>query len=265
MRVLSVETTPIAELPYRAARSGGGVASHQLPIVRAKVDKLPSTIDALVVTSDLEGIADDNGASVLLGVALATLLDDLGRREVLPPSKRVGVLLAGDFFSAPDADVRGADGDVRPVWQSFIARFRWAAGVAGNHDTFGDRPSDEQALRASGAHILDGDVFEREGLRIGGIGGSVGDPRKPRRKSPREFARFVRKLAPTTLDVLMLHGGPDVPADSLGGSADVRLALDRLAGLLVICGHAHWPTPLATIRGGAQVLNVDSRVVVLSA
>lgn len=32
---------------------------------------------------------------------------------------------------------------------------------------------------------------------------------------------------------------------------------------LVISGHVHWSQPLADIRGGAQVLNVDSRVVLL--
>jgi hypothetical protein len=82
-------------------------------------------------------------------------------------------ILAGDLYSAPGGDVRGATGDLRSVWSAFADAFAWVVGVAGNHDLFGS---------------------ERE---------------------------------------------------------------------LVICGHAHWDSPLHEQRNGSQVLNVDARAVLL--
>ncbi len=258
MRVHRIDTIPIHTLPYRAARAGGGVASWELPILRGTVDALPPALDALVVTSDLQGVADLEGRGVLLGVALASALDDLARAGALPPTSRTGVLLCGDLYSAPGADVRGASGDVRAVWRAFARVFRWVAGVYGNHDTFGDDP---RWAADAGVDVLDGAAVVRDGLRVAGIGGIVGDPRKPRRKSPREFTRMARAILRERPDVLLLHGPPEV--DGRRGSADVRHALDRSGPVLVACGHAHWSEPLADVRGGAQALNVDARVVIL--
>lgn len=258
MRVLRLDPIPIRTLPYRAARSGGGVARWTLPILRGEVDALPPALDALLVTSDLQGVADHEGEPVLLGVALASYLKELAASGALPPLDRTGVLLAGDLYSAPGADVRGASGDVRAVWHAFARAHRWVAGVQGNHDTFGDEP---RWATSAGIDLLDGATVERDGLRVGGIGGIVGDPRKPRRKSPRDFTRMTRAVLRERPDVLVLHGGPDV--DGRRGNADVRRALDRSGPVLVVCGHAHWDDPLADVRGGAQVLNVDGRVVVL--
>gem|GEM_PF-6433257 len=42
-------------------------------------------------------------------------------------------------------------------------------------------------------------------------------------------------------------------AEAFGGAGDQ----------LIICGHKHWENPLAQLAGGAQVLNVHERVVVL--
>jgi hypothetical protein len=82
------------------------------------------------------------------------------------------VLLAGDFYSVPDANKRGGYGDVTPVWQAFGERFAWTAGVAGNHDDV------DGAVLLHGVHILDGDVVELEELRIGGVGLICGNPDK---------------------------------------------------------------------------------------
>jgi len=43
----------------------------------------------------------------------------------------------------------------------------------------------------------------------------------------------------------------------------IRVAIERLRPSLVVRGHAHWKQPLVQLSGGAQVLNVDARVVVL--
>jgi len=264
MRITSLESTPFSTVRYLAAASGGGTATLSLPILRGRVDALPTSLDALVVASDLQGI-ELGGARRLLGEALADELGRLAGDGQLPPLERVGVLLAGDLYSAPNADRRGATGDVRAVWRALAARCRFVAGVAGNHDTFGDRDDEARFRRELGVHLLDGDVAELDTLRIGGVGGIIGDPHKPARRDEREFVRALRGVLAERPPVVVLHHGPDAERGALRGHEAVRHALDRSGELLVVCGHVHWRTPLADVRGGAQALNVDGRVVVLTA
>ncbi len=67
-------------------------------------------------------------------------------------------------------------------------------------------------------------------------------------------------------DVLLLHEGPDLPAQGLAGRPAVRTALERAdraaPNMLVVCGHCHWDVPIIELCSGVQVLNVDHRVVV---
>ena len=56
---------------------------------------------------------------------------------------------------------------------------------------------------------------------------------------------------------------PDAVDIELLGRPSVRAVLERSQPTLVICGHAYWRIPLATLSNGTQVLNVDSRVVIL--
>ena len=66
----------------------------------------------------------------MLGEVLAEDLRGLEEAELIPPRQRIGVLLAGDLYSAPAGDKRGATGDVRPVWSAFARETLWVAGVA---------------------------------------------------------------------------------------------------------------------------------------
>ena len=114
--------------------------SRALPILSGTVDALPDDLSALLIASDLQGVApsaDHGGALALLGEVLAQELRQLEDLDLIPPSRQIGVILAGDLFSAPAGDKRGATGDVRSVWSAFAREARWVAGVAGNHDLFG--------------------------------------------------------------------------------------------------------------------------------
>jgi hypothetical protein len=65
-------------------------------------------------------------------------------------------------------------------------------------------------------------------------------------------------------DVLLMHDGPDAPAHRFRGSPLVREVIESCGdGPLVVRGHAHWKEALVELAGGAQVLNVDARLVVL--
>ena len=230
------------------------------------VDALPESIDALVLASDLQGVVSswrDGGANVLLGVALADELLTLAERGVLPAPDRVGVLLAGDLFSAPNGDVRGASGDVREVWRAFAVAHPWVAGVQGNHDQFG--PDPERAFDDEpDVYLLDFATVTFDDLTIAGVGGVIGDPAKGGRRNEEDFLASIDTLWCEDVDVLVLHEGPDGQGEQRG-NAHVRELLERVPseGRLVVCGHVHWDAPLASLASGAQVLNADSRVLVL--
>lgn len=264
MRVVQIDGEPVHVLDYQDAAPGGGTQLRQLPIFRGTAEGIPPGLDAVLVTSDLQGrarLASAGGESRLLGEALAEEYMALAELETVPPADFTGVILAGDLYAAPGADKMGATGDVRAVWRAFAAGFRWVVGVAGNHDLFGSKQELERFRREAGVHLLDGDCVVLDGLRVGGVGGICGNPRKENRREAQEFVRAVQQVLASRPHALVLHEGPD-GGPGRRGNADVRAAVDEKKAL-VICGHCHWPEPLVTLRGGTQVLNVDARAVVL--
>ena len=274
MKILAVEDPPFDTLRYHDAHRGGGhpmCVERDLHIHLARVDALPDGLDALVVTSDLQGRElPKDGPPRLLGEVLAEHLEALGQLEMLPPAASTGVILAGDLYTVPGADRMGGTGDVRVVWQAFADRFRWVAGVAGNHDMFGPGNRDQRSFaRRPGIHLLDGEVRDLDGLRVGGVGGVIGNPEKNQRKPAEELVGAIERLFVRS-DLLVLHEGPDLPAERYVGSPLVRETLEALdegargeRRPIVVCGHSAWPVPLASLGGGLQVLKVDARVVVL--
>lgn len=262
MRVRDVDRSPWRELPYLDAGRAGAIESRRLPVLRGTVDGLPRGLDALVVAADLQGreVPAPGRPPRLLGEALADALEAWA--DALPDPARTGVLLAGDLFVDEALAERGGLGDVRPVWRALARAGRWVAGVAGNHDAFGDAREQARFAREPGVHLLDGHVRALDGLRVGGVGGIPGNPRRPQRKAPAAFLEALLGVLDDRPDVLVLHPPPVVPA-ARRGEALVNEALDATGrGVLVVCGHAHWPEPLHAL-GPHQVLNVDGRVVVL--
>ncbi|WP_144123726.1 metallophosphoesterase family protein [Catellatospora sichuanensis] len=263
MRVTGTELTTVTGLSYRQARSGGGTESARLPVQRLAVERAPEGCDAVLVAGDLQGVAPSpyGGAAVLLGVALADHLAGWAQQGLMPPPERLAVVLAGDLYSAPTADVRGASGDVADVWLAFAAAgCRFVTGVLGNHDAL--RPSDLAGLDPAPA-LLDGDAVACGGVRFAGVGGIVGDPARPgRRAEADQLTRLDRALA-TAPDLLVLHEGPTGRRPDQRGNAALGERIRRAAPPLTVCGHVHWPEPLSTL-GDGHVVNVDSRAVLLT-
>lgn len=242
---------------------------------------LPAPLEALLLTSDLQGVAPrpgGDGAVALLGQTLAEELPLLAELGLIPARDRIGVVLAGDLFSDMGARERGASGDVREVWRAFAHACRWVAGVAGNHDFFAAREGEGRPRRSGegqrlagddarfgrepGMRLLDGDVVELDGLLVGGVGGIIGDSAKPRRRSPEDFVGRLRGVLARHPGLVVLHQGPSLREQRRIGHDAVREALEG-TGRLVVCGHAHWAEPLAQLPRGPQVLNVDGRAVLL--
>jgi Icc-related predicted phosphoesterase len=220
---------------------------------------LADELDAIIACSDLQGMAPGpGGRAELLGVEIAGVLEELAADGTLPPAPRTGVILAGDLYSVPLANKRGGHGDVSDVWVAFAERFAWVAGVAGNHD-------DVTEVRKLGekVHLLDGDVAELDGLRIAGVGGIIGNPRKPGRRTEDDQLAVLDRVLAGEPDILVLHEGPRGDAKQPGND-QIRRMIEETSTGLTICGHDHWHTALAEHTRG-QILNVDTRVVVLVA
>ncbi len=61
----------------------------------------------------------------------------------------------------------------------------------------------------------------------------------------------------------MLHQTPGILKEDFQGDENIREIIEASTPTLVFCGHFHWEQPLLELVNKTQVLNVDSRVVVL--
>jgi hypothetical protein len=247
---ISVEPKPFHELHYLNASRRGRAEVARLPFFRGRMP-LPSGCDALVLASDLQGMASPAWAepAALLGVAVARAIDelDLGR---------VGAILAGDLYSVPEANKRGGFGDVSSVWDAFAEFCVFVAGVAGNHDDV------SRVATSSRVRLLDGDVVTSGQLRIGGVSYVVGNEEKKGRRS--EQTQLEKLRAAKDADILVLHEGPFID-DEHDGSAAIRDALVDASVPLVVCGHRPWSSTLVRLSEHTQILNVHERVLVTQA
>jgi DNA repair exonuclease SbcCD nuclease subunit len=267
MRILPDTFELIHQLQFINAAKGGGSEVQMLPFLKAQVDELPGEIDACVLTSDLQGVAPGwryGGRNVLLGIQVAEELLDLAEAGTIPDPERMGVLLAGDLYSAPAGDKRGASGDVREVWTAFATMNRWVSGVAGNHDRFGT--AREEARLRSHENLdllLYGEVAYRDGLLIGGVSHIIGNPQKPGRRDQDSFLAALELALEASPNIVVLHEGPSGSTKKQRGNELLHNQFKEESVPLVVCGHVHWNDPLADLNG-TQVINVDSRVVILT-
>lgn len=260
MQILSINPQPFHQTPFLNAGRNGGTVRERLPWLRGTVAELPAELDALLITSDLQGRGVSGAPRPLQGEVVAAEYAQNCAAWGLPQPGRVGVLLSGDYYAAPAADKRGATGDVFPVWQAFAQTFAWVVGVLGNHDTLSNH--DTLATVPAGGTLLEAEAVQKGGLCIGGVSGIVGNPRRHARHEWPDYAERVALALAYAPDILLLHTPPHI-SDTQRGEAALLPLLAR-PHLLTVCGHVHWETPLATLPNGAQVLNVDSRVVLLT-
>ena len=268
MKILSIDTDPLIEIPYfNAGRRAKDFYVDRLPVYRAIVDELPESLDAMVVTADLQGLDIDpmpgNVGLPLLGCTLPTKLEPiLDGLDVC--WNKVAALLAGDFYTYPDLHGRGGTGDVTEVWDAFADAYQWVVGVAGNHDTFGDRESYLPKMHSPDVHLLDADRVEMAGLSIAGISGIIGNPRKNFRRDHYDFVETLDLILQQPTDIALMHTGPDFPdLQGCKGVIEIREIIEKRTPSIVVRGHCHWPQPLVQMDCGTQILNVDATTVIL--
>lgn len=269
MRIVSINPRPIEEVVYlNAGRSRSSFYEARIPVLTGVVEGLPAGLKGLLLTADLQGRERfeeaRGGPPRLLGAVLPERLEStILPRCGLPAAHELGVILAGDFYTVPALDRRGGTGDVSSVWQAFGRSFAWVAGVAGNHDAFGER-SESTPRFSRKLHYLDGERTTIEGLRIAGLGGIIGNPEKFRRRAEDDYLQQLESLLEVETDLLILHDGPDA-ATGNSGSPRVRALLSRLQPPLVVRGHCHWEAPFVEGDDGMQVVNCHEQIIVLVA
>lgn len=267
MQIISISNSPIHQIQYLTAASGGvGVIERYLPFLLAEVDSLPNNLDAIIVTSDLQGIDPKN--QQLLGYLVIEELEKLAELGKIPSLQNTGIILAGDLYAEVNRR-GGVVGDVREIWLAFNRRFRWVAGVAGNHDSLGNTQSEIQIFQQHrNIYYLDGEFKKNGELSLAGISGIIGKKGKPFRRTEKEFLRTIRALVKQSPDILILHEGPNDPQGNLVGQESIRRELEKINhtnNLLVICGHSYWKVPMIVLENGIQVIKADSRVILIQA
>lgn len=249
-----LNSLPYHELSYLDSMSGGGRELKPLRFFRGTVRGLPDQWPPLIAMADLQGRAEIGAApETLIGCRVAQQLAEIHATARLPEPGSCAGVLAGDFYTVPEANRRGGTGDVTAVWHHLRASVGALVGVAGNHDLFAEGPP---------AGHLDGTCVEIGSLRLGGIAGIIGDPRKPNRRSAERFIELLTTVIAQRPHVLVLHSAPHVD-DANPGDERIRRTLEMhgYAGL-VICGHVHWRDRVRSV-GAATVLNVHEAVVTL--
>jgi Icc-related predicted phosphoesterase len=272
MKITRLNPYPTETVPYLNAmpRSRQTVAGMKgvertfLPITIGYVEGMPAHLQGLIVASDLQGKVKNPQTRELrlLGEVLPEILKLIIEIELGLDPLKFGAVLAGDMFAM--LEKRGGLGDVIPVWEAFRGEFKWVAGVAGNHDSFGETSEDLDKFRnRAHMHLLEGRTTDLDGLRLGGVSGIIGPTRKLNRLSPDDFTDQLLKVQSQSPAMMVLHEGPDHPSTSSPGNSLVRECLELAAPSLVVCGHRHWDAPLQTLPNGVQVLNSDARAFIL--
>lgn len=270
MRITSIIEKPIENFPFWIVPQGGErdtegkrkLEQVNLEIKKGYVEFLPKEIDALIVTSDLQGIILEDEKEYLLGEKLPEFLELVIMMYFPMLNKaKVEVMLCGDLFAM--LNKRGGLGDVKNVWRKFNEKFGNVVGVAGNHDDFGTYEEFERFKREEGINFIQKEIKKMQHIEVGGISGIIGQIDKPNRIEESVYLATLKKLLLKQPNVILLHQSPNFPDKSFAGDAKIRELIENSPKNLIFCGHCHWREPLIELKNGSQVMNVDNRVVIL--
>lgn len=270
MKISSIIEKPLECFPFWIVPKGGErdelgrrkIEQVYIEIFKGYIEELPTDIDALLVTSDLQGIVLDGEKEYLLGEKLSDFLALLIDVD-LPQLNRakIKVMLCGDLFAI--LNKRGGLGDVKNVWWAFKENFGTVVGVAGNHDSFGTAEEFGKFKREQGINFIEKEIKKIESIEVGGISGIIGQIDKPNRVEEGEYLTILKKLLLKQPNIILLHQSPDFPPKSFEGEPKIREVIENSPPNLIFCGHSHWSEALVELKNGSQVMNVDNRVVIL--
>ncbi len=212
MRITQLDAVPFHTLDYETSGPGGRVRAAELPFFHAVAEGLSES--PLVFTADLQGRIHGE----LLGVALAAELEFL--IELAEIARPAGIALAGDLYDHPELLKLGASGDVDEVYQA-MQGVAPVIGVMGNHD--------QLDCSDGGVPVLDGDICQWAGLRVAGVGGIIGNPRRPMRRSAAKFQAALTGILAKRPELLLLHQGPPGSSEDQRGATEILEAFRKRA------------------------------------
>lgn len=256
-----IQSYPLEQVAYKTIGKRGQTIEQYIPLYHGEIVGLPSTIDALVIASDLQGVIlnENTQDSVLLGTVLPEYIQLLLEVEYPHLSlERTGVLLCGDLYT--DLKKRGASGNSLSVWQAFQQPFGWVVGVDGNHDLLSSEDYSWLQDQPNLHHLGIVKWVDIHGLKIAGLGGIIGRTDRPNRLTEIDYTKALKYILAQQPDLLLLHQSPDDPILKLEGSPLIRQLLEQASPTLVCCGHSYWEQSLITLSNQTQVLNADSKV-----
>ncbi len=162
-------------------------------------------------------------------------------------------------------------GDLHPHYLSFLATFFQGPVlyVHGNHDDrYHETPPE-------GCTCIDGKIYEYQGIRILGLGGSMRYRAGAHQYSQREMNRRIRRLSfalwrKKGFDILLTHSpawrlgdGTDLPHEGFKG---FLYLLDRYAPRFFVHGHIHmtYGAGIKRVRSyaGTTVVNAYERYII---
>ena len=238
---------------------------HVVSDVHGRADALARSgdgADALICLGDLVLYMDyeDHGGGIMGSLFGA---EDVGRFIGLRTARRFDEARAFSrgLWASLEADPRTVIED--KVREQYAAMF--AAFPDPTYLTFGnvDVPGLYDEFLRPGIHLLDGEVAEIGGLRVGFVGGGLITPMNtPYEISDEEYAAKVEQLG--TVDVLCTHIPPDIPEllyDTIAqryerGSAALLEAIRRTEPRYALFGHVHQPLTAELTIGPTQCVNV---------
>ena len=252
MKITKIDNNPFHSMPYRSS-GRNEIRYNRLPFYFAYTNSLPKGVNSIVVTSDLQG-RDIKDSDKLLGESFIDEITILEELNIIPQSPII--LSCGDLYDRPELNKLGATGDVTPVLNRFSSHFSNVIAVHGNHDIINKNELHSEVI------VLDGNVVNKLGIRVSGVCGITGKPKKNQRKTKEDFLNTLKKACNHNSDIIMLHQSPKGTLSDQIGNEETADLLSKMGSSLIVSGHCYWENSLTTI-GKNQVLNTDSKVYVI--
>ena len=234
--ITDIEKEPIESIPFLTIPQNSiEPFEFNLPIYKGKINGLPKNIDAIIVTSDLQGVVNLKEEHTLLGEVLAEhlkLIFDIYFPTI--DKEKTIVFLCGDLYA--DLIKRGQSGNPINVWKKFASIFGWTIGIAGNHDKF-DNIDDLMIIK--NIKFLKNEIFEIDGLKIGGLSGIIGRSDKNFRMQETDYLKALTNLLNKKPNILLTHLSPQILEKDLQGEEKVTTILENGNRTTLFCGHSH--------------------------
>ena len=262
LHIKDIETEPIEQISFFTIPQNSIQPSEcRLPIYKGKIEGLPPNINAIVVTSDLQGVVIQNNDNLLLGEVLAEHLKLIF--DVYFPNidlKKTIAFLCGDLYA--DLIKRGQSGNPTKVWEKFASVFGQTIGIAGNHDKF---ENIENVNKIHNAKLLINEIFETQGLKIAGLSGIIGRSDKNFRLQEKDYLKALSNLLHKKPNILLTHLSPQISDRDLQGDENISKILEKGNATTLFCGHSPWEYNKAfDMKNETQILNADTKVFILT-